>query len=180
MNKSGHAESEANAVAAEAVANSLEQVREILFGSQHRELARRLSRTDAHVAVQVEELRNETRRRLDALEMHINKESEALAALLESQRSAGLEALNSVGRESRESVGLLEQRVKKLEEVTARAQRDFRQQLLDQAKSFIDEVRRVRDDLGAVMERELAQDEDDSTMAGQPVEEPWEKPAKAA
>jgi archaellum component FlaC len=179
MSTSGRAELEASAgLTQAAVSNSLEQVREILFGPQHRELARRLSRMDAHSAAQAEELRSEARRRLDALEQHVSREFEALSAALEAQRSAQVEAQSSAAREARESVALLEQRVKRLEEITARSQREFRQQLLDQAKSFIDEVRRMRDELGATVERELAGARGDVATEAAPEEggrrEPWE------
>jgi hypothetical protein len=175
MSTSGRAELEGSAAAGQAATvSSLEQVREILFGPHHRELARRLARMDAHTAAQAEELRAETRRRLEALEQHLKNESEALTALMESQRVAQLEALGSSAREARETASLLEQRVGRLEEQLTRTQRDLRQQLLDQAKSFIDEARRMRDEIGAVMERQLAEG---AANEGEPaLEEHWEKP----
>src|SRR5262249_21948336 len=134
MSTSGQAEPKGNAALAQgAVAHSLEQVREILFGPQHREFARKLARTDANVAARAEELRHEIRRRLDVLEAHLRREAEALTASIDSQRSAQSEALNKVAHESREGIGLLEQRVQKLEEAMTRVQRDFRQQLVEQA-----------------------------------------------
>lgn len=139
----------------QAIADSLEQVREILFGPQHREFARRLARTDRHIAEQAEELRSETRRRLEALETYVRKELEAIAASSESRRSAQLDAMNNASREWRSALGLLEERVKKLEEHVAWMQSDVRQQILDQANSFIEEVRRTRRALGAAVEREI-------------------------
>lgn len=186
MSTSGRAEHEGGTGLAQAtIANSLEQVREILVGPQHRDFARRLARMDAHITAQAEELRSEARRRLEALEQHVNKECEALSAAVESQRSAQIEAQSSAARELREAVGLLEQRVKRLEESQARSQREFRQQLLDQAKSFIDEVRRMRDELGASLERELLRAQGAAELpAGEPPEggrrEPWEPSSEAA
>jgi hypothetical protein len=154
MSTSGPSEQQGAALP-RSVTNSLEQVREILVGAQHREFARRLARTDVRIAEQAEELRSETRRRLDALEGYVRKEFEAAATSLESQRTAQLEALNNVSREWRNALGLLEQRMKKLEERVAWIQSDVRQQILDQANSFIDEVRRTREALASVVEREL-------------------------
>jgi Skp family chaperone for outer membrane proteins len=186
MSTSGRAELEGGTgLAQAAVTNSLEQVREILFGPQHRELARRLARMDTHVTAQGEDLRGETRRRLEALEQHVNKECEALSAALETQQSALLEAQNSAAREARDAVALLEQRVKRLEELNARSQREFRQQLLDQAKSFIDEVRQLRAEIGTALEREIQGAHGAAELpAGDPSEggrrEPWESPSEAA
>lgn len=185
MSTSGRADLEGGAAGAQsALVGNLEQVREILFGAHYRELARRVARTDAHVTAQAEELRTEMRRRLEALEQHVNKEAEALSTALESQRADQLEAIGTGVREAREAIGLLEQRVKKLEDVTARAQRDFRQQLLDQAKSFIDEVRRMRSELGASVERELSVIRDEGARSEAGYEEtrptPPERPSEAA
>src|SRR5689334_14805861 len=81
MSTSGRPELDEHPVPAPGInANSLEQVREILFGPQHREFTRRLARTDVHLAAQVEELRNEARRRLDVLEAYARQGLEGLTA----------------------------------------------------------------------------------------------------
>jgi hypothetical protein len=136
-------------------ASSLEQVREILFGPQQRELTRRLARVDIHSAAQAEELRHETGRRLEVLEAYVRKELEGLVAATESQRALQLEGIDKTTREMREAIRSLEQRVAKLEEGVVRTQRELREQILAQAKSFVDEVHRARQELGAIMERQI-------------------------
>jgi hypothetical protein len=152
------------------IGNGLEQVREILYGPQNRNFARRLARTDARISAQAEELGSEMRRRLEVLETHVHKESEALIALMDNQESTQTETLNTLARESREAIALLEQRVKKLEEGIARAHRDFGQQILDQAKVFIDEVRRMRHELRTAFEHELAAVQDEVDETAEPAE----------
>ncbi|WP_437893980.1 OmpH family outer membrane protein [Sorangium sp. So ce124] len=172
MRTSGRAEHEAAAGHAEsAITNSLEQVRDILCGAQFREFARRLAHTDAQVAAQAEELRSEARRRLDALEAHMRSEIDSLSASIEAQRAAADGALGSAARESREALELIAQRVQRLEELVARTQRELRQQLLDQSKSFLDETRRTRSELSAMLERELAAVWADGTDAAGPARE---------
>jgi hypothetical protein len=93
-----------------------------------------------------------------------------------------------VARESRDQIRSLEQRVAQLEETVARTQRELREQLLDQAKSFVDEVRRARDELGAVIERELVVAWGETIEPAAPPEpteeadrgEGWERPSEAA
>jgi hypothetical protein len=138
-----------------AVASSLEQVRELLFGQQYRELERKLARVDSHLAGDTEVLRGDLRQRLEALQTQLYKEVEALANRLAAEHTAQLDALNQVARESRDVVAALELRVTKLEEGLARSQRDVRQQILDQAKQFLDEMQHVRGDLARAFEREL-------------------------
>jgi hypothetical protein len=170
MSTTGQSDPEVNPTQG-AVASSLEQVREILVGAQHREFARRLARTDAHVSLQAEELRADARRRLEVLEAHLRSESDAVSARFESQRAAQAEALQSLGREVRDALGLLERRVQRLEEAMARSQREFRQQILDQAKGFLEEVGRTREELGAAFERDVAS-YGGALEAGEPAEAP--------
>jgi flagellar biosynthesis/type III secretory pathway protein FliH len=154
-------------------ASSLEQVREILFGPQQRELTRHVARTDAHFAAEADGIRREATRRLDVLEAYVRKELEGLVAAVEAQRSAQAEGLESSTRETREAIRSLERRVAKLEESGARAQREVREQMLAQANAFIEEVRRARQELGAAIERELvvAWGEGLEPEAGPPPEE---------
>lgn len=167
MNTSGRTEPEGDtALTKGANSNSLEQVREILFGSLHRELGRRLARAEANLATQKEELRSEVRRRLEVLEAYMRRECEALSSSIEAQRSTQLDALTTAARESRDAVGLLELRVKRLEDMMTRTQRDFRQQILDQGNSFIDEVQRVTASLSAELSREAASAFSDTDEAG--------------
>jgi hypothetical protein len=136
--------------------NGLDQVREILFGAHNRDLARRLARTEAHITTQADELRCEMRQRMDVLDAHLRRENDALRASLESQRSTVVDAQSAAAREAREAFALLDQRVRRLEDAMTRAQHEFRQQLLEQANSFIDEVRRVRADMMVALDREVA------------------------
>jgi hypothetical protein len=157
MSTTGRVEAEAGAAPRQGItASSLEQVQEILVGPQLRELARRLARIDAGGAAQVEDCRTEIRRRLDALEIHLRGEADAMGGRIESSRLAQLDALGSLAREMRDSIGLFEQRIQRLEEALARAQRELQRQILDQAKTFIEEVGRTRDELRSTVEREIA------------------------
>lgn len=143
------------------VTTSLEQIRELLFGHHFRDLERKLARIDAHLVTEAEELRKEMRRRLDVLEAHLQRESEALVGRFESERASQVEAIANTSRESRDTVAALEQRVTKMEEALARAQRELRQQILDQAKAFLDETQRTRDELVTTLERELSATDDE-------------------
>jgi hypothetical protein len=133
---------------------TLEQIREILFGAIHRDLERKLARADAQLASRAAEIDQEIRRRTDILEAHVRDEVEALAARVEKQNQTISEAVGGAARESRSTSSALEQRMARLEESFGRIQRDLRQQMLEQAKSFLDELHRVRGDLAALIERE--------------------------
>lgn len=137
-------------------AGNLDQVREILFGAHYREIDRKLLRLEGHIASQGSELRGEARRLVQALETHVNKEIEAVGEQREADRAAQVDALSHLAREARDTALALEQRIRKLEDGLARSQRELRQQMLDEAKSFVEQTRSLRDELGAMLQRELA------------------------
>jgi hypothetical protein len=135
--------------------DGLELVREILVGSLQREIERRLTRAETHFAARSSELQHEARRRTEMIETHLKKELDALTARVEAESVEGRDALRALGREHRETTLSLEQRVAKLEETVVKAQHLLRQQILDQAKSFLDELQGLRKEIGDTLEREL-------------------------
>lgn len=135
--------------------DALSQLREILVGGAVRELERRLARAEAHMAARAHELEQESRRRLDMIETHMRKESEALTSHLEGELVQTSEAIRAVMREHRESITAADQRVSRLEESLVRAQRELRDQLLQQAKRFLDELLQVRREVAETLEREF-------------------------
>ena len=136
----------------------LAQLREILVGANVRELERRLARAESHMMVRSNELEQESRRRMEVIEAHLRKESDALSSRLERELLQTSEAIRAVTREHRESVAAVEQRVAKLEEAIQRAQRESRDQMLQQAKRFLDELQQFRREVMETLERELGSD----------------------
>jgi hypothetical protein len=132
------------------------QVREILVGGVQRDLERRLTKLEANVGARLGELQQEARRRIDVVEGHLRKEVEALSSRLEGEVVELKDGLRALTREHRERNSASEQRVSKLEESGAHMQHDLRSQILDQAKSFIDELQQVRGEFVETVERELA------------------------
>ncbi|MRG93063.1 hypothetical protein [Polyangium spumosum] len=142
--------------AATSPANSLDQVREILFGAFVRDFERKLARIEGLVAAQGEELRADTKRMVGVLEAHVKRETDAHSTQQQADRAAQMTALNNVAREARDAIAELDQRIKKLEDGLIRAQRDFRQQILDEAKGFVEQTHSLREELMGTLQRELA------------------------
>jgi hypothetical protein len=134
----------------------LEQIREILFGALFRELERRLARSDVHMSSRSREIEQEARKRTEVLEGHLRAEIGALATRVEHAFVEAADALRNVARENREAISALEKRIAKAEEAGAVAQRELRNQLLEQAKSFLDELQHVRTELLTTLQEELA------------------------
>jgi len=131
----------------------LDQIREILFGTIVRELERRMARADVHMSTRSKEIEQEARRRTEVVEGHVRTEIAALASRVERALVETADALRSVVRENRDAIGAIEKRLAKVEESGAGAQRELRNQMLDQAKSFLDELRHLRAELLEALEQ---------------------------
>lgn len=152
---------------------ALEQLREILFGAAQREMDRRLRRIDTHLGAKTHDIEAEVKRRTDLLDAHFRRELDALTARFDAEANESREAIRAMVREQRERLTALEQRLARMEENQTRAHRELRDRILEQAKASLDEVSRVRDELVAMLDRELgpepgAIDEDDRGAYARP------------
>lgn len=145
-------------VGAERVLGGLERIREILLGDVLVELERRIARIDSQLANRASEVQLDVRHRTGVLEAYVRKEIDALSARVGQGRETN-DAVRSLRGEVREAIAQLEQRLAGIEDrldaSIARLEREVRQQLLDQAKSFLNELERARDQLRAALVREL-------------------------
>ncbi len=132
---------------------NLDQVREILFGPQSRGTEKRLARLEEDLPKRLAEIRDELKRALGNLEAYaraeidsINERLQAEAAERDSGDQAAATRLDEAARGLRKEVAQLGER-------SAAAQREMRQQLLDQAKRVDEEIQHRSDDLVAALGR---------------------------
>jgi len=134
--------------------NGIDQVREILFGVQLRELERKLARLEGRLGGDVEDVRKEVGRRLSDLEAYVRGEVEALSSRLDDERNARVQAQAQQAKETRDTFANLELRTNRLDDAGSRGLRELRKQLLDQSKALLEEVGRTRDELLALLDPE--------------------------
>lgn len=111
---------------------NIDKVRDILFGSQVRDIGKRTNRLKEDMLNEISALRDETQKHFDSLESYIKKEMEAMSDRLSSEQ----DRLNKTSRE-------------------------LRQDILDQSKNLSDEIRKKNKETIAVLEqrtRELHED----------------------
>ncbi len=142
---------------------NIDKIRDILFGGQMRDYERRFTRLEERLMKESTDLRDDTRRRFDALEAFIKHELEELGERLQTEQRTRDESVQDVARGLKDTGQGLERKLKQFDEQTTRNQRDLRQQLLDQAKSLSEELRQKRDELTALIEREVAALSNDKT-----------------
>jgi vacuolar-type H+-ATPase subunit I/STV1 len=142
--KKGGNGSAARKAAAEAEAaggGNLEKIRDILFGAQVHDFEKRFARLEERLMKETSDARAETRKRFESLESFIKKEIESLGERLKAEHEERSEAGKEISRELRDTSRNLDKRIAQLDELTTKNQRELRQQVLDQSKALMEEIR---------------------------------------
>lgn len=134
----------------EAGAGNLDKVRDILFGSQMRDLDRRFAKVEERLSRETAEMREDLRRRMDALEQFVRAEIDTLVARLKSEHDDRTESVTGVSRDLQAASAAFDRKLGALDDSLARAQRELRQQMLDGHQRLSDDL---RDKVDGVLER---------------------------
>src|SRR5512133_791793 len=165
--KSGNGTS--NAAAAEQP-ESLDQVRDILFGGQMRMVDTRLRGLEERIVLEQTTLRNDLSRKIAELEDASKKEFAAQAERLSVERMKRADDLKALSVELKEALKSLERRHNKFEEATAQADSEVRDQLMKQSAAFSAELARTSERLTSELDRAAsslrADKVDTTTLAG--------------
>lgn len=149
--------------------NNLDKVRDLLFGSQMRDVERRFTRLEERLLKEQADLKEETRGRFESLEQFLKQEMETLAERLRTEQDTRTETVREVSKTLQETTQAFEQRAIQLEEHMAKTQRDLRQHILDQSRSLRDEswekYRELSDTFNRGMQELRAEKTDRATLA---------------
>lgn len=146
-----------NEGATTAESGNVDKIREILFGGQMRDYDKRFTRLEERLLKESAELREDSRRRVEALEIFVKNEFAALAHRLQSEQQGREGSIQTLSRELQEAVKSLDGKLTQFYNQSTETQHDLRQQLLDQSKNLNEEIRRKYDDVSATLEREVAE-----------------------
>ncbi len=139
--------------AVEAQPESLDKVRDILFGGQMRAVESRLQGLEERLRREQDTLRTDLGKQLGELDSFARHEFQALADRLAAERAKRTEDLKSLGAELKEALRALEKRHAKLEDSTSMADAGLRDQLLLQAKAASAEVAKLSERITAELNR---------------------------
>lgn len=135
---------------------NIDKIRDILFGGHMRDYDRRFTRVEEQLVKESLELREDTKKRFEALEAFVKAELAALADRLQAEQRTRDDAVSGLWRGVHESSQVLSAKLGEAQEQTARAHSELRQQILSQSKDLNDEMRRRQDDVTALIQREVA------------------------
>ena len=134
--------------------NSLDKVRDILFGNQMREVEKKIARLEERLVKECANSRDETRKRLDSLEHYIKTEVESLAEQLNNEQGKRDEAVKTLAEEHKNITISLEKKLTQFDEKTINNQREMREQILNQSKNLHDDIRQKYEEILVALERE--------------------------
>jgi exonuclease VII large subunit len=121
-------------------ANSMEKIRDILFGNQLKEFEKRFTRLEERVGRETEEIRGDLKKRFDTLEAYIRSEIESFADRLKKEQESRGTANEALQEEIKTKITAADSRIEALDTQLGNTIRDLRQQLLDQSKALSEEI----------------------------------------
>ena len=119
---------------------SIDKIRDIIFGHQMKDYEKRFLLLEERMQQQIEALRNETGTRLEAVEIFIKKEIDALSDRLKTEKSMRTQAARESSREIKDLSKKISSDLGRLEDRQSKDARETRQQLLDLTKNLSQEI----------------------------------------
>jgi chromosome segregation ATPase len=132
---------------------SLDKVRDILFGGQMRAVETRIHSLEERLLREQQALRADFARQVGDLEGFARKELTDLLERLAAERAKRNEELKALGSELKEAIRGIDKRHAKLEEAAHQADATLRDQLLLQAKATSTDLGKLSDRLSAELTR---------------------------
>lgn len=134
--------------------DNVDKIRDILFGTQMRDYDKRMARVEERLVQETLDLREDGKRRCDALETFVKAEFDAFGDRLKAEQEERADADKETARELRETTKALEKRLAQIEEQATRAQRELRDTLLQETKRLAEAIARSQADTLARLEKE--------------------------
>ena len=121
-------------------AGSMEKIRDILFGNQVRDFERRFTRMNEEIARAAQNLRDESHKRLDALETFFKEELAALKKRIKTDNDQRIAEEKQRDEDFKNECAALRKSITEAEEKFEQHATDLRQQILEQSKQLTEEI----------------------------------------
>ena len=147
----------------EATPESLDKVRDILFGGQMRAVESRLQGLEERIMREQATMRSDFNKQLADLDASAKRDAQALGERLVAERTKRTEDLKALSSEIKEVLRSLEKRHVKLEELSGLADAEIRDQIMQQSRAISAEIERLSQRVTADLNREVASLRNDKT-----------------
>jgi DNA anti-recombination protein RmuC len=142
--------------AADTPPESLDKVRDILFGGQMRAVEARIQSMDERLRHEQESIRARLERQIADLQSSTSRELRSLDERLTKERLERGEELQALGAELRDAIQNLASRHARLEETTGAADAEMRDMLLQHSAAMTAEIERLSQRLTSELQREVS------------------------
>jgi len=142
---------------------SLDKVRDILFGGQMRAVESRLQGLEERVMREQDSMRSDFNKRLAEIDATAKRDTQTLNDRLTAERTKRAEELKALSAELKEVLRSLEKRHVKLEELSGVADAEIRDQILQQSRAIGAEIERLSQRVTADLNREVTSLRNDKT-----------------
>jgi len=136
---------------------SLDQVRDILFGGQMRMVESRLQGLEERLLRESQGMRADLSRQIADLEGALRKELDTLADRVQTERAKRAEDLKNLGADLKEAIKSLEKRHGKLEEAASLADAELRDQILAHSAALSADLAQLGAKMSAELDRAVEQ-----------------------
>ena len=147
----------------EAAPESLDKVRDILFGGQMRAVESRLQGLEERIMREQAAMRTDFGKQLADLDANAKRDAQTLGERLVAERTKRTEDLKALSSEIKEILRSLEKRHVKLEELTTLSDAEIRDQILQQSRAINNEIERLSQRVTSDLNREVASLRNDKT-----------------
>ena len=147
----------------DATPESLDKVRDILFGGQMRAVESRLQGLEERLMREQAVIRSDFDKRLADLDASAKRDAQTLGDRLNAERTKRTEELKALSAEIKEILRSLEKRHVKLEELSGLADAEIRDQILQQSRAIGAEIERLSQRVSTDLNREVASLRNDKT-----------------
>lgn len=136
-------------------ADSIDKVRDILFGGQMRAVESRLQGLEERIMREQATMRSDFSKQLAELDASAKREAQVLGERLVAERTKRTEDLKALSAELKEVLRSLEKRHVKLEEITGMADAEIRDNILQQSRALTNEIERLSQRITSDLNREV-------------------------
>lgn len=124
---------------------SVDKIRDILFGNQMRDFDRRFSQMEDRLVKATLDLRDETQKRMEALEHFFKKELESLKQRIKAESEERADGDGRLNDELKKTASGLKKAISHVEDQLSESATELRQQILEQSKSLTAEIQSKSD-----------------------------------
>ncbi|GJM17641.1 MAG: hypothetical protein DHS20C13_29680 [Thermodesulfobacteriota bacterium] len=136
-------------------AQSLEQVRDILFGAQARDQEQQIMRVEESLQHETAEMKKDFMLRFESLEQFMKKELELLTSRIKAERGVRADLIRDLGKEVKDLTKTVEKKVSHLDDQLGKGLSELNQKILDQQKTLSWEIQEKSDALKYTMKKAI-------------------------